>query len=162
MPILDALYRDESEYVRRSVSTSVPLEGSVRFTVSIRNTGSEPARLAVDYIVHHRKANGTQTGKTFKLTTATLGPGETLDVAREHSFRPITTRRYRPGPHAVTLQVNGVPSARAAFVLLPAPAAASVGSADRADNADRADRAADGAVPAVVLLPGIPGADQGL
>ncbi|MBP3043921.1 hypothetical protein KKR91_04775 [Arthrobacter jiangjiafuii] len=107
--------------------------------------------------MHHRKANGTQTGKTFKLTTATLGPGETLDVAREHSFRPITTRRYRPGPHAVTLQVNGVPSARAAFDLLPAPAAASVGSADRAD---KADRAADGAVPAAVLLPRIPGADQ--
>lgn len=189
VPLLDALYRDESDYVRRSVANhlndlsrenpglvvdtarrwlanpaphtqavvrhalrtlikrgntdaltlmgfapatveitgpvlhaaSVPFEGSVRFTATVRNTGAEPARLAVDYVVHHRKANGTLTGKTFKLTTATLAPGAELDVVREHSFRPITTRRYYPGPHAVTLQVNGVPSARTEFELLPPP-----------------------------------------
>ena len=187
LPLLDALYRDESEYVRRSVanhlndlsrenpelvvrtagrwlaepdpntpalarralrtlikrgntealallgfapatvdisgpeldSVRVPLTGSVGFTAAIRNTGSEPARLAVDYIVHHYKANGTQTGKTFKLTTATLAPGEVLAVERRHPFRPITTRRYYPGPHAITLQVNGLPSVRAGFELLP-------------------------------------------
>ena len=192
LPLLDALYRDESEYVRRSVANHlndlsrenpelvvrtagrwlaepdpntpglvrralrtlikrgntealtllgfapatvdisgpeldrvrVPLTGSVGFTAAIRNTGSEPARLAVDYIVHHYKANGTQTGKTFKLTTATLAPGEVLAVERRHSFRPITTRRYYPGPHAITLQVNGLPSARAGFELLPDPAPA--------------------------------------
>ena len=190
VPLLEALYRDESEYVRRSVanhlndlsrdhpglvvetarrwlddpaphtaalirhalrtlikrgnpealgllgfapaaveitgpaldSTAVPFGGSVRFTAVIRNTGSEPARLAVDYIVHHCKANGALTGKTFKLTTATLAPGQALTLAREHSFRPITTRRYYPGPHAVTLQVNGMPSDRAEFELRPAAA----------------------------------------
>ena len=100
----------------------VPFHGSVRFTATVRNAGNTPARLAVDYVVEYRRANGTQTGKTFKLTTATLAPGEKLDVDREHSFRPITTRRYYPGPHAVTLQVNGVPSRRAEFELLPPPA----------------------------------------
>ncbi|WP_341393987.1 DNA alkylation repair protein [Arthrobacter sp. G119Y2] len=190
LPLLEALYRDESEYVRRSVanhlndlsrdhpglvvetarrwlddpaphtaalirhalrtlikrgnpealgllgfapaaveitgpaldSTVVPFGGSVRFTAVIRNTGSKPARLAVDYIVHHCKANGTLSGKTFKLTTATLAPGQSLTLTREHSFRPITTRRYYPGPHAVTLQVNGMPSDRAEFELRPAAA----------------------------------------
>lgn len=100
-------------------SVSVPFGGSVRFTATVRNTGTKPARLAVDYIVHHNKANGSQTGKTFKLTTATLAPGAHLDVDREHSFRAITTRRYYPGPHAITLQVNGVPSTQTAFKLLP-------------------------------------------
>ncbi|MDN3026073.1 DNA alkylation repair protein [Streptomyces sp. S.PB5] len=185
VPILDALYRDESDYVRRSVAnhlndlsrdhpdlvvdtarrwldasdaaterlvrhglrtlvkrghpkaldllgfapatvevdgphldhTTVPLGGSVRFTASIRNTRDTETRLAIDYIVHHRKANGGQTGKTFKLTTRTLAPGEQIQVAREHSFRPITTRRYHPGTHAISLQINGVESARADFVL---------------------------------------------
>lgn len=106
-------------------STTVPFDGSVRFTASIRNTGAEAARLAVDYIVHHSKANGTQTAKTFKLTTATLEPGQSLTLERGHSFRPITTRRYYPGPHAITLQVNGVPSQRAEFELLPSTAPAS-------------------------------------
>ncbi|RFA18849.1 DNA alkylation repair protein [Subtercola boreus] len=98
---------------------AVSFGGTVRFTIGITNTGSVPARLAVDYIVHHRRANGTQTGKTFKLTTATLAPGERLDRTREHSFRAITTRRYYPGPHAIELQVNGIVLGRAVFELLP-------------------------------------------
>ncbi|MFC9912884.1 DNA alkylation repair protein [Streptomyces sp. NPDC059862] len=96
---------------------TVPFGGSVRFTASIRNTGDAQARLAIDYIVHHQKANGGQSGKTFKLTTRTLAPGERILVEREHSFRPITTRRYHPGQHAISLQINGVESARADFEL---------------------------------------------
>ncbi|MGW2550859.1 DNA alkylation repair protein [Streptomyces sp. NPDC001635] len=185
VPVLDALYRDESEYVRRSVANhlndlsrdqadlvvamargwladpapttgrlvrhglrtlvkrghpgalellgfapatleiggpvldriTVPFGGSVRFTATIRNAGDQEARLSIDYVVHHNKANGSQSSKTFKLTTRTLAPGEKVEVSREHSFRPITTRRYHPGPHAVSLQVNGVASDRAEFEL---------------------------------------------
>ncbi len=185
VPVLDALYRDESDYVRRSVANhlndlsrdhpgivvgtarrwlddpdanterlvrhglrtlvkrgdpealellgfapaavevdgphldraTVPVGGSVRFTASVRNTGDAAARLAIDYVVHHRKANGGQTGKTFKLTTRTLAPGERIELTREHSFRLITTRRYHPGTHGISLQVNGVASGRADFEL---------------------------------------------
>ncbi|MFD6285726.1 DNA alkylation repair protein [Streptomyces sp. NPDC060205] len=185
VPILDALHRDESDYVRRSVANHlndlsrdhpeavvdtarrwlespdapterlvrhglrtlvkrghpgalellgfppatlevegprldedvVPFGGTVRFTASIRNTGDVQARLTIDYVVHHRKANGGQTGKTFKLTTRTLAPDERIDLVREHSFRPVTTRRYHPGPHAVSLQINGVTTPRADFEL---------------------------------------------
>ncbi|MCX2946959.1 DNA alkylation repair protein [Lentzea sp. NEAU-D7] len=186
LPILDALYRDESEYVRRSVAnhlndisrrdpelvvataaawTAAPDDNTARvvrhglrtlvkqghpgalellgftsahldvtgpllsadsvvigealsFTGSVRNLGQEPARLVIDYVVHHRKANGTLTGKTFKLTTRTVEPGETCELSREHSFRVLTTRRYHPGRHAVELQVNGVRSGRAEFTLV--------------------------------------------
>ncbi|HXH36034.1 MAG TPA: DNA alkylation repair protein [Plantibacter sp.] len=100
-------------------TTSVPFGGSVRFSATVRNTDIVPARLAIDYVVSHQKANGTQTSKTFKLTTQALAPGEHLDVAREHSFRAITTRRYYPGAHAVALQVNGILSEPLDFELLP-------------------------------------------
>ncbi|MFC4859406.1 DNA alkylation repair protein [Actinophytocola glycyrrhizae] len=189
VPILDALYRDDSEYVRRSVanhlndisrrdpdlvvatatawlaapghdtdntarvvrhglrtlvkqghpgalallgfaparldvtgpllaSDTVTIGETLSFTASVRNLEPVPARLAIDYIVHHRKANGSLTGKTFKLTTRTVEPGETYQLSREHSFRVITTRRYHPGRHALELQINGVLSGRAEFVLL--------------------------------------------
>jgi hypothetical protein len=105
--------------VRGPVTTpaEVPYGGDLTFTATVVNTGDAAATLAIDYVVHHRKANGTQTGKTFKLTTVTLAPGEHYAVERRHSFREITTRRYHPGAHAVELQVNGVRSARADFVL---------------------------------------------
>lgn len=188
LPILDALYRDGSEYVRRSVANhlndisrqapelvvatatewlaapddntgrvvrhglrtlvkrghpgALALQGftparldvtgpllaadtvaigeTLTFTAAVRNLEPEPARLAIDYVVHHRKANGSLTGKTFKLTTRTLEPGETCELRREHSFKVLTTRRYHPGPHALELQINGVRSGRAEFVLLTA------------------------------------------
>lgn len=185
VPVLDALYRDESDYVRRSVANHlndlsrdhpelvvttarrwlaepvattqglvrhalrtlvkrghpgalgllgfapaaleidgpvldgdrVPFGGTLRFTAKVRNVGAEEARLSIDYVVHHQKANGSRTAKTFKLTTRTLAPGEQVRLSREHSFRPITTRRYYPGPHAVALQVNGVATDLASFEL---------------------------------------------
>jgi len=186
IPILDALYRDESDYVRRSVANhlndhsrfnaslvvetaarwldapdpttaalvkhalrtlvkrgdlgalellgfgaatldvtgpalsleEVPLGGTITFTGSIRNTGTAAAKLAIDYTVHHQKANGTQTGKTFKLASQTLAPGDSLDLVKQHSFRAITTRRYYPDAHAIELQINGVVYGRAEFELL--------------------------------------------
>lgn len=185
--ILDGLYRDESEYVRRSVAnhlndlsrdhadlvvdtarrwldaperntawvvrhglrtlvkrghpdalallgfepaelevvgpqlgrSTVAFGGTVRFRARITNINSKPARLAIDYLIHHMKANGQQSAKVFKLTTRTLSPGETVELEREHSFRQITTRRYHPGAHGVELQINGVASGRADFTLLP-------------------------------------------
>jgi 3-methyladenine DNA glycosylase AlkC len=99
-------------------TSTVPFGGTARFTIGVTNGGATAARLAIDYIVHHSKANGSQTSKTFKLTTATLAPGESFSRTREHSFRAITTRRYYPGAHAIEVQVNGVIMGRADFELL--------------------------------------------
>ncbi|MTD16330.1 DNA alkylation repair protein [Nakamurella sp. YIM 132087] len=92
--------------------------GEIAFTGSILNPGAESVRVAVDYVLHFRKASGRTAPKVFKITTATLAPGEQLDLARTFSFRPITTRRYHPGEHALELQVNGVASGRVAFVYI--------------------------------------------
>ncbi|MEB0001694.1 DNA alkylation repair protein [Cryobacterium sp. RTC2.1] len=99
--------------------TKVAFGGTVDFTASIRNNARVATRLAVDYVLHHQKANGTLTGKTFKLTTMTLEPGEVVLLTKGHSLRAITTRRYYPGEHAVELQVNGVTHGRTPFILLP-------------------------------------------
>jgi 3-methyladenine DNA glycosylase AlkC len=186
VPILDALHRDESEYVRRSVANHLndisrrdphlaaavatrwlqadpgtlplvrhamrtlikqghpealallgfaPADGltvdgpelgaptvaigeELRFAYTLENTGAEPVRLAIDYVVHHRKANGTTTPKVFKLTTRTLSPGEHVTVARGHSFKVISTRVYYPGDHSIALQVNGKTYGLTPFTLL--------------------------------------------
>ncbi|MEU8865691.1 hypothetical protein [Streptomyces umbrinus] len=50
--------------------THVPFGGSVRFSATIRNACVQNARLAIDWVVHHGGVNGSQSAKTFKLTTA--------------------------------------------------------------------------------------------
>jgi 3-methyladenine DNA glycosylase AlkC len=186
VPLLDALYRDESEYVRRSVANHLndigrdhpevavvtaarwlaePVETTERvvrhglrtlvksghpgalallghapdlpvvvdgptvtldrirvgdhleFTYAVTNAHDRPASVVIDYVIHHVKANGGRTPKVFKLVTRSLGPGETWRATRRHSFRPISTRRYHAGTHAVGIQVNGRPYGEAAFVL---------------------------------------------
>jgi 3-methyladenine DNA glycosylase AlkC len=187
IPILDALYQDESAYVRRSVAnhlndiskadpdlavataarwsaTATPetrqlvkhalrtlikkghpaaleLLGFTRpegitltgpalpvdvvrigdrlaFTFTVHNTGAAPANLVIDYVVHHRKANGAQTPKVFKLATRNLAAGEQLTIDRDHSFKLITTRVYHPGAHALEIQINGESFGRADFELI--------------------------------------------
>ncbi|MEU8827145.1 DNA alkylation repair protein [Streptomyces sp. NPDC048636] len=193
LPLLDALYRDPSEYVRRSVANHlndishdrpelavetaaawaaapdartprvirhglrtvvkrgdpralallgfapvttlavsgptvaepvVRVGGELRFGFTLENTGATPLRLAVDYLVHYRKANGTTSPKVYKLTTLTLGPGTTETFSRVRSFRQISTRVFHPGEHRVELQINGEPRGSAPFELvIPRPVA---------------------------------------
>lgn len=101
----------------RVLTPEVAFPGALRFAARIRNAGPEPARIAIDYVVHHLRANGAQTPKTFKLTTRTLTSGEEISVSGEHKFREITARRYYSGAHAVALQINGQQTALASFQL---------------------------------------------
>lgn len=97
----------------------VPMGGEVTFTFEVVSTGAEPQDLVIDYIVHHMRANGEQTPKVFKLARRSLAPGERLTLTRRHSFKPVTTRRYYPGAHAIEIQVNGARLARRDFSLTP-------------------------------------------
>lgn len=97
----------------------IGFSGALKFSAELTNTGEQPAKMVVDYVIHHRRANGTTSPKVFKLTTATLPVGEKLQLTKEHSFRPITTRRYYPGEQHIALQVNGVPTELISFELLP-------------------------------------------
>ncbi|KAA0084477.1 DNA alkylation repair protein [Mycolicibacterium sp. P9-64] len=98
-------------------ATAITLGGAIAFTGEITNLGDRPAVLAIDYVIHHRKANGSTTPKMFKLTTKTMAPQERIALSRRHAIKPITTRRYYPGVHGIELQVNGQRFGYAEFVL---------------------------------------------
>lgn len=93
----------------------VALGDSLGFSATIRNDGPDAASLAIDYIVHYRKANGRLAPKVFKLTTRVVQPGEEISIAARRPFVPITTRTYHPGGHALEIQVNGQAFGRTPF-----------------------------------------------
>jgi hypothetical protein len=78
--------------------------------------------LEVDYRVHHIKADGSTSPKTFKGKRITLAPGETVAWQKLHSFVPVSTRVLRPGLHRIDLQVNGQLVAETDVLLLDAQA----------------------------------------
>lgn len=93
------------------------LPGELVFTFEVSNTGREDVRLAVDYLVHYRKADGGQSAKVFKISTLTLAPGESRTLSKRHAFRQMTTRVHYPGVHALELQINGATHGRKEFLL---------------------------------------------
>ncbi len=95
----------------------VAIGGELTLSLELRSRSPGPQKLVVDYAVHHVKADGSTSAKVFKGWTLELGPRETRALARRHSFRPITTRRYYAGEHAAELLINGQTLASAKFHL---------------------------------------------
>jgi hypothetical protein len=67
--------------------------------------------------VHHVKADGRSTLKVFKGWSVELPAHGQLRLAKRHSMRAVTTRRYHAGRHEVDLRINGAVCARAFFEL---------------------------------------------
>jgi 3-methyladenine DNA glycosylase AlkC len=93
----------------------VPFGGGVTFSFDIESTGQEPQDLMIDYVVYLMRANGKQTPKVFKLSKRTIQPGEVIHLERKISFKPVTTRKYYPGEHAVEPKINGQGFGRVEF-----------------------------------------------
>ena len=87
--------------------------------LSLQSGAARPQKLAVDYAVHHVKADGRLTAKVFKGWTVDLPGHGQLDLVKTHSMREITTRRYHPGAHGLDVRINGRVVAEAGFELLP-------------------------------------------
>lgn len=86
---------------------TIQMGESVAFRFTLHNDTAVAQNLVIDYMVHFVKANGRTSPKVFKLKTAVLLAHSTLTVQKNHTIKPITTRRYYPGVHRLEIQVNG-------------------------------------------------------
>ncbi|HZF78980.1 MAG TPA: DNA alkylation repair protein [Rubrivivax sp.] len=102
--------------------SQVIVGGGASLTLRLRSSSPRPQRLAIDYAVHHVTARGGTSARVFKGWLIELPAHGELTLSRRHSMKLVTTRRYHPGRHVVTVQVNGRTVAEAAFeLLLPTP-----------------------------------------
>jgi 3-methyladenine DNA glycosylase AlkC len=90
---------------------------AVQLRVALRSQAASAQTLEMDLRVHHIKAKGHSSPKTFKGKRLQLAPGEQLQWERQHSFAPVSTRRYHPGPHRIELLLNGKTVAEATVLL---------------------------------------------
>ena len=103
--------------VLRLAPDPLTLGETLQIAVDLSSEADTEQRLLLDLAVKFRKANGTLSPKVFKWTEATLPARGRATLAKALPLRPVTTRRHYPGAHAVTLLVNGVEAAEAAFDL---------------------------------------------
>ncbi len=93
------------------------LGDSIEMQVTLQSSAARAQKLAIDYAVHHVKANGETTAKVFKGWTLDLGANEARELRKGHSLRSVTTRRYHAGTHTIELRINGRPAGSANFEL---------------------------------------------
>ncbi len=90
----------------------------INLTATVTSTGPGEQKLVVDFVIHHVTARGSTSTKVFKWTTLTLGPGETVQLAKRRRIATASTRRYHAGVHRVDLQIGGQILASTEFRLL--------------------------------------------
>lgn len=87
------------------------------FTLTLTSTGTQNQKLLIDYAIYFKKANGQQNAKVFKLKSLELAASTSLNFSKNHSFAPLTTRRYYAGAHKVEIKINGICFGEASFQL---------------------------------------------
>ena len=101
-------------FMTANVSTTLAIDtpavvigDSLEFTFTVTSKNTTTQRLLIDYILYFQKASGTTAPKTYKITSTTLLPGETLSFTKKQPLRVMTTRRLHVGKHQIELQING-------------------------------------------------------
>ena len=97
--------------------SAVALGETLTLELHLKSTAAQAQTLALDYAVHHVKANGGSSAKVFKGWQIVLPPRGEAVLTKRHSMREITTRRYHAGHHAVHVQANGRVIAEGGFAL---------------------------------------------
>lgn len=93
------------------------------FSLTLTSMRKSSQKLTVDFAIWFRKANGSHSRRLFKLSEVTLKPREQQPISGSHSFRPLSTRKYYPGRHAMEILINGRKKSEITFDLLIKPEA---------------------------------------
>jgi len=98
-------------------SQQITLGQELVISLHLSSDNSLPNNLMIDYLVFHKKANGSLAPKVFKWTQKSLSKGKPVVLNKKHPIKKISTRKYYSGAHEVHLQVNGEILARCDFHL---------------------------------------------
>ena len=98
------------------VDSTVKRGDKLCFEFAIRTQQLSLGSLRIEVIIDFMKSNGSNAGKIFKISE-----GEFREASKEvykcFSFKPISTRKYYPGTHQLTIVINGKKMASKSFQL---------------------------------------------
>ncbi len=95
---------------------TIAIGDALEMTLTI--AANESCRLVIDYIITYQTKSGRLSDKTYKWTTLDLAAKDTKTITAKRPFVHRSTRTLYPGPHVVTVQINGVRSHQATVMLV--------------------------------------------
>lgn len=88
----------------------------LNFSFSL-NADKPLGKCRIEFVIGFMKSNAKQADKVFKISESDI-QSNCKKVTKQFSFRAISTRKYYPGEHQLTIIVNGVSIATASFLVL--------------------------------------------
>ncbi|RKS17858.1 3-methyladenine DNA glycosylase AlkC [Flavobacterium endophyticum] len=89
------------------ITPKVKVKESLEFAFAVKNTNDTPKSIRLEYAVYYNKANGQLSKKVFKISERIYASGQKETINRKQSFKLITTRKFYPGLHKLSLIING-------------------------------------------------------
>ena len=97
-------------------SNKVNLGDELAFSFCLKSKKGGLKKLRVEYAMYFMKSNKKQSRKVFKICEGDYSESE-KNISRVYSFRPISTRKYYSGQHALAIIVNGIEMKKTKFSL---------------------------------------------
>lgn len=96
-------------------NTLVDFGDSLQFDLQIIGEPNQP--IILDYAIHFQKSDGAMSPKVFKWKVGTIPKSGNFQARKTHAIKPVTTRRYYNGAHAIEILLNGKSIAKHSFEL---------------------------------------------
>jgi 3-methyladenine DNA glycosylase AlkC len=80
---------------------------SLAFSFAIQNKDTVPKKVRMEYAIFYPRQNGQLSKKVFKIGERQFLPNEHSVVIRKQSFKIITTKKFYPGQHKLSIIING-------------------------------------------------------
>lgn len=97
-------------------ATSISCGESITFSFTV--AAKETTKIRLEYGIDFVKSGGKRSRKIFKISEILLRANQNKTYTKKHSFADLSTRKYYPGRHFITLIVNGTERGMLAFELI--------------------------------------------
>ncbi len=85
----------------------VKVGDSLEFSFNLLNNNNKKNKIRLEYGIYYQKANGTLSKKVCKVSERDYAENSITRITRKHSFKVVTTRKFHPGLHQVSVIING-------------------------------------------------------
>lgn len=99
------------------LTPTVTIGNSIEFTLTVKNTSPSIQKIRMEYAIYYKRLNGQSSKKVFKISERDYQANESVVIHRKQSFKIITTRKFYPGQHQISVILNGLEKKITSFEL---------------------------------------------
>jgi len=100
------------------LTPKVKIGESLEFSFSITNANETDQKVRLEYAIYYKKQNGQNTKKVFKISERIYPAKTEISIHRKQKFVLITTRKFHPGDHQISIIINGAEKEISNFELI--------------------------------------------